>query len=486
MPYNDDDSYDDDDYYEESYDDELQTYGGRFINSYSYKPEPRFFQGPGDYVTDPEQTNGRVFMGMELEITIRDARVGAQLVTEAVDDNLIYCKEDGSVSGFEMVTHPMTLEAARQILPFDTLRTLRNEYSASGYQNGIHIHVNRTAFKSNSHAYRWAKFLYWNEEHALCIARRSGSHWASWATGDTLGHKNMMTVIKQGGRNSYRERYSAINVNNQHTFEVRIFRGTLNERKIMACLELIEGSVEYTRTLTASDVLTKDALKWDAFLAWAINQGDKYANLIYVFDHTEERDRATYRSQAQSDRQRELTNMRQNLARIRADEERERRYAEQQRIEEERQRAERERLRAERRVRRTLRGEERIESVTRYLMTREFADYPNSERTWDGYNYDSWSLRTQASTRENRLRSRYQEIARQTNDEIRQTEDPWYSWNYIAPHPLFVERIATMVREELGEPAQETENGDQEDSSSQTVTFQYVGNGHGGFSAIAT
>lgn len=250
----------------------------QWIHDYNFKPRPVFFHGKNKTVTVPEDLTS--YLGMELEISIDDADEGAELVTLASPD-LIYCKHDGSVEGFEMVTHPMTLDAARDLIPFDVLRTLRNNYKASAWYNGIHVHVSRSGFSNDTHIFRWLKLIYRNHQDVKRIARRDSHEWASFTSDERAKHK--FTAERHKGKRSSRigtERYSAINTQNVDTFEVRVFRGSLRRDEILASLELVHASVEYTRQLTTQQILNDNGWNWSTFIVWAILQGDKYENLV--------------------------------------------------------------------------------------------------------------------------------------------------------------------------------------------------------------
>jgi hypothetical protein len=78
--------------------------------------------------------------------------------------------------------------------------------------------------------------------------------------------------------NRYADRYAAINVTNYATFEVRVFASTLNRTELMAALDLVAASVEYTRSLSVSAIARRDGWSWSAFTAWA-SQRPEYAAL---------------------------------------------------------------------------------------------------------------------------------------------------------------------------------------------------------------
>lgn len=261
------------------------------INSYSFKPTPRFFVANGHTFNPLDKTP---YLGMELEIGIEDINEGAELLTKAAPE-LIYLKEDGSVDGFEMVTHPMTLEAALSTIPFDALSDLESIYNADATPHGIHVHVSRAGFENDSHIFKWMKLIYRNAEEVKGIARRDSSEWAAFRPNDRLLHKYLAEKVRgsrmnsgpgsirdRAGRRVYvqAERYSAINAQNRETFEVRVFQGSLDKTEIMAALELVAGSVEYTRQLTITDIVASDGWAWDSFVSWADQQGDTYRHFI--------------------------------------------------------------------------------------------------------------------------------------------------------------------------------------------------------------
>ena len=111
------------------------------INSYSYKPDLIFF-GEGDR-----------FFGIELETEpCNDGDGDVDMVREVKDyvSEWAYLKHDGSLcyGGFELVTHPMTLENHIEKFTPELFRTIRdsNYVSHTNGNCGLHIHISRTAF----------------------------------------------------------------------------------------------------------------------------------------------------------------------------------------------------------------------------------------------------------------------------------------------------------------------------------------------------
>jgi len=239
------------------------------IYDYSYKPaNPKFF-GEADY-----------HFGLEIEVEDTDGygvEEGAQVVLNSLNDHA-YIKHDSSLDdGFEIVTEPHSLEQLEN-LNWDFLRTLRSR----GYRSwdtetcGIHVHVSRTAFRNagkynEAHELRFQKLIYDNASQVRTIAGRT-SHYAQF---QDKGH--LVMKIKHG---QSADRYEAINSQNTHTLEVRVFRGSLKKTRILSAVEFIHSAVEYTRFMKI-DPKAKQ-LSWFRFMGYVLDNQDKYGNFTQI------------------------------------------------------------------------------------------------------------------------------------------------------------------------------------------------------------
>ena len=235
----------------------------------------------------PKGDPAHTMMGVELEV----GDDYGHNVVEAVqsidpDESHLYMKEDGSICGVEIVTHPMTLEWAREYQFDEMLRGLRRRGCRVNNNYGLHVHVSRDAFRqrpsanrrrghgtqSQHHQMTWLMFVYRNSEPLKRLARRDSSEWASFHTPrpGELKQKSM------GGPYSS-ARYVAVNCNNRNTYELRFFQSTLNAEEFWAALEFADASVKYTRNLGSSEVLKGGGLSWERFTNWCSDHG--YANL---------------------------------------------------------------------------------------------------------------------------------------------------------------------------------------------------------------
>lgn len=299
---------------------ESDDHGPQGINNYGYKPEPVFW-----FADDSDPDNEReLFLGMELEfeaprqgskfakiVDVINARVGSFAGSY---DDLAYLKDDSSISyGAELVTHPMTYRFAMEQFPWDMLDEAWNLGARAKDTTGIHIHVSRAGFTSDAHVYRWAKFIYRNQTMVERISGRQGNSYAQFDpqkrrevkfAGKDVGkmHAARDAMRERSNRDYlYRpfddpdsctmERYAAINWQNDHTAEVRVFRSSLRPRKVKAYLALVHASVMYTGTLDYAKVAKARGWEWSAFTAWLFAQGETYRPLL---DYLEEISKPSY------------------------------------------------------------------------------------------------------------------------------------------------------------------------------------------------
>lgn len=258
------------------------------ISGYSYTPHLEFRGGP-----DPAKGHGyrgtrhdpNLYLGFELEIGTKWSQSdGARVTVDGftVDGSpVVYLKEDGSIpdSGFEIVTHPATYDW--WIDSIDWSQTFAAMRSAGVYPDsscGMHVHVSKAGFSGPAHEHRWLLFWHRNADELTTMSRRDPSRWARFLEKDNADRADLKQVARKKSINRNVSRYQAINIENDKTYEVRVFASTTNSVKVRAALGLVDASVEYCRGIRAKDVLKDGAWTWDAFRRWVADpkQYDRY------------------------------------------------------------------------------------------------------------------------------------------------------------------------------------------------------------------
>ena len=233
------------------------------INDYSYKPDPIFYG------------SDTMYMGVEIELDEggeSDNQARKLLEIANAESERIYCKHDGSLNdGFEVVSHPMTLEYHLKSMPWQAVLDKARQLDYRSHQAktcGLHIHVNRTAFGDNIAEQEEviARILYFFEKHweeLLKFSRRTHRQMEQWA--NRYGYKDSPMEILDHAKKGFRGfRYTAVNLTNANTIEFRLFRGTLRYNSFIAALQLID------RICSVVICLNDDELKqmpWSTFVA---------------------------------------------------------------------------------------------------------------------------------------------------------------------------------------------------------------------------
>ena len=231
------------------------------IKSYGYKPEPIFYG------------SGNLFYGVELEIDKGGERgdYAEGILNTANTHNLhLYAKHDGSIDdGFELVSHPMTLEYHTNTMNWSGVMDMALSLDYRSHQTqtcGLHIHVNRKAFGNDYDTQedsisRIVHFveMHWNE--LLKFSRRTEANMNRWAS-----RYGISTTAKDTYKNAKAKhcgRYVAINLENYSTIEFRIFRGTLRYKTFLATLQLVDEICNLAIKLSDREL---EGMSWSDFV----------------------------------------------------------------------------------------------------------------------------------------------------------------------------------------------------------------------------
>lgn len=256
-------------------------YNSGVIHDYSYKPRPYFFP-PKERAPDT-----RLYFGIELEVESNrgDRLDNAEHVQSALGERA-YLKYDGSLhNGFEIVTHPHTLDEFRKEFAFDKFASFRRAGLRSWDTDtcGLHIHVSRDAFgipydnrtdnyaehisSRQTHELKFIKLVYDNEAQVCKLAGRKTGY----------AHFQDKGQLWNKVRNRGYDRHTAVNTENETTLEVRVFKGSLRPERVLGAIEFVHAGVEYTRNLKVN---TKNgALSWVAFCGYVHTNQEQYSNL---------------------------------------------------------------------------------------------------------------------------------------------------------------------------------------------------------------
>lgn len=233
-----------------------------FHQEHDYKPNFSVYNTPSS-IND-------ITFGMEIELegsndynydqVIKLSKVSLLQIASELDLPPLILKRDGSLqNGVELVTYPMTHDYYKHTYSnflSKYLQELRSWNFHGKDTCGIHIHLARDKFKDNEHIVKFVYFFSKFADNIYKFSRRTNK--------DLFNRYSKfkdVTSIKQVLERNYadtycttsvgntEERYSAVNITNEGTVEIRIFQSTLDMHLINAYIEFTLNVWEFTKTM---------------------------------------------------------------------------------------------------------------------------------------------------------------------------------------------------------------------------------------------
>ena len=250
------------------------------LHQYSYKPDPKPHTRRKCKCDSCNDVADLLF-GCELEVDKGPSNERSAAIREIADASQdVYMKSDGSlVSGFEIVTHPCTLEYHMYEFRWRKITSIAKHHGFKSHDArtcGLHVHVGRYQLGTDDTARHQTigNLIMLVDRHwdALVKFSRRQEDQLRWAVrpqiikatdGDTEDQ-----VLEKAFAANNGNRYQAINLNNYGTIEFRLFNGTLKRDTIIATLQLISNMCLYAKTHSPTECL---ASKWSDLTTYHIH-----------------------------------------------------------------------------------------------------------------------------------------------------------------------------------------------------------------------
>ena len=240
------------------------------VHSYNYTPSR--FNKHG-------QSDSNRFYGVEIEMDEGgNNNTNASLVlSNDPNEEFHYIMHDGSLSnGFELVTHPATINALANSQLKETLEMA----SILGYKGdvdtcGLHIHIDRNAFNNSNgkSLNNIGKLIYLFEKfwaQFVAISRRKESNLQRYAKRytykynpiDSLSFDEILEMNTESlTRESCDHKYFSINLKHDATVELRIFKGTSCYSSIIGLVQFVDQLVNVCVDIKMDDI--RKVTFWD-------------------------------------------------------------------------------------------------------------------------------------------------------------------------------------------------------------------------------
>lgn len=247
----------------------------RNIHDYGFMP---------DAVFQKEKWEDDLYLGIELEVLHKEYGNAADdllaYLEELKVENRFYFKNDGSLDdeGFEIVTHPETLKSIHRNLKLIKIFEWLNKNDFDSEKSGLcglHVHINK-AILEDLDITKMRLFFKVNQKQLHSLSRRDGE--SAYA----LYEKRDIMEIIHGEQDT--ERYNAINLNSsRETIELRLFRGTLNYKRVLAILQFSDALVRFVKRVGITCFIYGEGKyrnnSWGLFVDW-IKEENRYKELV--------------------------------------------------------------------------------------------------------------------------------------------------------------------------------------------------------------
>ena len=231
-------------------------YGNNMLDSYHSMKGDGYYEFYGD-----ESRRDAPYMGFELEVDSSERQnIGSAIkYASRKFGDFLHFEEDGSLNyGFENISHPASL--SYHLSRMGDYKDLFDEYTSEGFTShnngrcGLHIHIDRTFFGKNEDS-AIAKLLYIFEKHwenLMKFSRRTSGqlHWC--CRYKTEVSDSIKEIVEKSKRSSCcYSRYYAVNLTNENTIEIRMWRGTMNKETFEATLKFTDRLARLAKNRSA-------------------------------------------------------------------------------------------------------------------------------------------------------------------------------------------------------------------------------------------
>lgn len=222
---------------------------------------------------DKENRSSSCHIGYELELDVQpdfygDCNDDAEWVDSHIPNYFVF-EEDSTIGGFEMISRPGSVDA--HLKRFEELKSVSSYLVSNGYRShdgghcGLHTHIDRKYFgdTNTSQQLAEAKFLLIFNRHWENLCKFSRRRNFRWCEKNPSG--NIAEDVKTQ-RYKHCSHGVAVNISNENTIELRIWRGSLKLSTIEATLRManrLAYVVKHTNVVKLNSMTWEDIMGTD-------------------------------------------------------------------------------------------------------------------------------------------------------------------------------------------------------------------------------
>jgi len=253
---------------------------GDNVHDYGHTDGCYFWDIKNGTITHGYNSDGRLFIGIELETAYNDdISELADNIIEEFSDEKFECKKDCSLGdcGLEIVSQPMTPRFHIESNTWERVIDYVHEQNGSSHDGGLcglHMHINKD-FLDDGATYRIDRLFHRFRNEFINFSRRTSFGYCHLDEDDLHEIADVEERKKEWTKKrEWKDRYEAINTQNYHTVEIRLWRGTLNVETFMATVEMTAGLAYVVNAM--SDEFA-DELDWERLkllVRYALEEND--------------------------------------------------------------------------------------------------------------------------------------------------------------------------------------------------------------------
>ena len=245
------------------------------ICDYIYKP-----RNPPFFCSKDEIISNTLFFGFEIEVeNIDEIESNKEVVRKLTKNNPhLYCKYDSSLeNGFEIVSHPTSLKYFKE----NEIKIMSGIYNlpSLGFRAfhtttcGMHVHL--TDKTTYTQCYKLLKFFNKNIPFIFKMSQRNKERFDQWCNLSPDG----TSIAYKAKNKDCPERHVAINLKNENTIEIRIFRSNLKRERILKNIEFCFAIYNFAKDASNMEMSELN------FIKYVSTHRKDYLNLFSFLDN---------------------------------------------------------------------------------------------------------------------------------------------------------------------------------------------------------